>query len=67
MVKDDALAAGKGVLVTTDVEAARAHAAACGTVVIEEFLDGPEVSLFAVTDGDTAVPLMPAQDFKRAA
>jgi phosphoribosylamine--glycine ligase len=66
VVKDDALAAGKGVLVTADVEAARAHARACGTVVIEEFLDGPEVSLFAVTDGRTAVPLMPAQDFKRA-
>jgi len=66
VVKDDALAAGKGVLVTPDVEAARAHARACGTVVIEEFLDGPEVSLFAVTDGRTAVPLMPAQDFKRA-
>ena len=46
--------------------AARAHARACGTVVIEEFLDGPEVSLFAVTDGVTAVPLLPAQDFKRA-
>jgi phosphoribosylamine--glycine ligase len=66
VVKDDALAAGKGVLVTTDAEAARAHAAACGTVVIEEYLDGPEVSLFAVTDGVTAVPLLPAQDFKRA-
>jgi phosphoribosylamine---glycine ligase len=66
VVKDDALAAGKGVLVTTDRGAARAHAAACGTVVIEEFLDGPEVSLFAVTDGVTAVPLLPAQDFKRA-
>jgi phosphoribosylamine---glycine ligase len=66
VVKDDALAAGKGVLVTGDLEAARAHAAACGTVVIEEFLDGPEVSLFAVTDGVTAVPLLPAQDFKRA-
>jgi len=66
VVKDDALAAGKGVLVTADVEAARAHARACGTVVIEEFLDGPEVSLFAITDGRTAVPLMPAQDFKRA-
>jgi len=66
VVKDDALAAGKGVLVTTDLDAARAHAAACGTVVIEEFLDGPEVSLFAVTDGATAVPLKPAQDFKRA-
>jgi phosphoribosylamine--glycine ligase len=66
VVKDDALAAGKGVLVTTDLTAARAHAAACGTVVIEEFLDGPEVSLFAVTDGVIAVPLLPAQDFKRA-
>jgi phosphoribosylamine--glycine ligase len=66
VVKDDALAAGKGVLVTSDLEAARAHAAACGTVVIEEFLDGPEVSLFAVCDGVTAVPLLPAQDFKRA-
>jgi phosphoribosylamine---glycine ligase len=66
VVKDDALAAGKGVLVTNDLEAARAHARACGTVVIEEFLDGPEVSLFAVTDGVTAVPLRPAQDFKRA-
>jgi phosphoribosylamine---glycine ligase len=66
VVKDDALAAGKGVLVTGDLAAARAHARACGTVVIEEFLDGPEVSLFAVTDGVTAVPLLPAQDFKRA-
>ena len=66
VVKDDALAAGKGVLVTEDLEAARAHARGCGTVVIEEFLDGPEVSLFAVTDGVTAVPLLPAQDFKRA-
>ena len=66
VVKDDALAAGKGVLVTADLDAARAHAGACGTVVIEEFLDGPEVSLFAVTDGMTAVPLLPAQDFKRA-
>ncbi len=66
VVKDDALAAGKGVLVTEDLEAARAHARACATVVIEEFLDGPEVSLFAVTDGVTAVPLLPAQDFKRA-
>ena len=66
VVKDDALAAGKGVLVTADLHAARAHARACGTVVIEQFLDGPEVSLFAVTDGVTAVPLLPAQDFKRA-
>ena len=66
VVKDDALAAGKGVLVTGDLEAARAHARGCGTVVIEEFLGGPEVSLFAVTDGLTAVPLLPAQDFKLA-
>jgi phosphoribosylamine---glycine ligase len=66
VVKADGLAAGKGVLVTTDLSAAREHARACGMVVIEEFLDGPEVSLFAVTDGVTAIPLMPAQDFKRA-
>ena len=66
VVKDDALAAGKGVVVTPDIDVARAHAASCGTVVIEEFLDGPEVSLFAVTDGTVAVPLLPAQDFKRA-
>ncbi|WP_326807945.1 phosphoribosylamine--glycine ligase [Streptomyces sp. NBC_01775] len=67
VVKDDGLAAGKGVVVTDDVEEARAHARACGgAVVIEEFLDGPEVSLFAVTDGETVVPLQPAQDFKRA-
>ncbi len=66
VVKDDALAAGKGVLVTPDLAAARAHARACGTVVIEEYLDGPEVSLFAVCDGRTAVPLLAAQDFKRA-
>jgi phosphoribosylamine--glycine ligase len=66
VVKDDALAAGKGVVVTTDIAVAREHAARCGTVVIEEFLDGPEVSLFAVCDGTSAVPLLPAQDFKRA-
>ncbi|MEU0840171.1 phosphoribosylamine--glycine ligase [Streptomyces sp. NPDC005962] len=66
VVKDDGLAAGKGVVVTGDLAAARAHALACGRVVIEEFLDGPEVSLFAVTDGETVVPLQPAQDFKRA-
>ncbi|OIJ67086.1 phosphoribosylamine--glycine ligase [Streptomyces mangrovisoli] len=66
VVKDDGLAAGKGVVVTSDLEAATAHAAACERVVIEEYLDGPEVSLFAVTDGDTVVPLQPAQDFKRA-
>jgi phosphoribosylamine--glycine ligase len=66
VVKDDALAAGKGVVVTSDLAAARAHAAACGRVVIEEYLDGPEVSLFALCDGMTAIPLLPAQDFKRA-
>ncbi|WP_172382955.1 phosphoribosylamine--glycine ligase [Streptomyces sp. MNP-20] len=66
VVKDDGLAAGKGVVVTGDIEQAREHARACGRVVIEEFLDGPEVSLFAVTDGETVVPLRPAQDFKRA-
>ncbi|QCX77604.1 Phosphoribosylamine--glycine ligase [Streptomyces sp. YIM 121038] len=66
VVKDDGLAAGKGVVVTSDIEQAREHARACGRVVIEEFLDGPEVSLFAVTDGETVVPLRPAQDFKRA-
>ncbi|MEU1282553.1 phosphoribosylamine--glycine ligase [Streptomyces sp. NPDC005805] len=66
VVKDDGLAAGKGVVVTSDLAAAREHALACGRVVIEEYLDGPEVSLFAVTDGTTVVPLRPAQDFKRA-
>jgi len=66
VVKDDGLAAGKGVVVTDDIEAARAHANSCERVVIEEFLDGPEVSLFAITDGRTVLPLQPAQDFKRA-
>ncbi|MEU6486199.1 phosphoribosylamine--glycine ligase [Streptomyces sp. NPDC046887] len=66
VVKDDGLAAGKGVVVTDDVEQARAHARSCERVVIEEFLDGPEVSLFAITDGTTVLPLTPAQDFKRA-
>ena len=66
VVKNDGLAAGKGVVVTEDLERAREHARACGRVVVEEYLDGPEVSLFAVTDGTTVVPLQPAQDFKRA-
>jgi phosphoribosylamine--glycine ligase len=66
VVKDDALAAGKGVVVTGDYAAALAHAAACERVVIEEYLDGPEVSLFAISDGTVAVPLLAAQDFKRA-
>ncbi|MBW8804241.1 MAG: phosphoribosylamine--glycine ligase [Catenulisporales bacterium] len=65
VVKDDALAAGKGVVVTEDRDAALEHARACGRVVIEEYLDGPEVSLFGITDGRTVVPMMPAQDFKR--
>jgi phosphoribosylamine--glycine ligase len=65
VVKDDGLAAGKGVVVTDDREAAMAHAVACGRVLVEEYLDGPEVSLFCVTDGRTVRPLLPAQDFKR--
>jgi phosphoribosylamine---glycine ligase len=66
VVKADGLAAGKGVVVTADRQEAVRHARACGTVVIEEFLDGPELSLFALADGVTAVPLLPAQDYKRA-
>jgi phosphoribosylamine--glycine ligase len=66
VVKDDALAAGKGVVVTDDRAAALRHAASCSRVVIEEYLDGPEVSVFALCDGSTAVPLLAAQDFKRA-
>ena len=65
VVKDDGLAAGKGVVVTADRAAALAHAAACGPVVVEEYLDGPEVSLFCLTDGTSVVALLPAQDFKR--
>ena len=65
VVKDDALAAGKGVLVTTDVEAARRHAADCRRVVIEQYLDGPEVTLFGICDGRTVLPMLPARDFKR--
>ncbi|MEO6502704.1 MAG: phosphoribosylamine--glycine ligase [Jatrophihabitantaceae bacterium] len=65
VVKDDGLAAGKGVVVTADRRQAVEHAAACGRVLVEEHLDGPEVSLFCVTDGLSVVPLLPAQDFKR--
>ncbi|OFJ53190.1 phosphoribosylamine--glycine ligase [Mycolicibacterium grossiae] len=69
VVKDDGLAAGKGVVVTSDRDVARAHAAglldAGHPVLLESFLDGPEVSLFCVVDGETVVPLVPAQDFKR--
>ncbi|QNN54188.1 phosphoribosylamine--glycine ligase [Nocardioides mesophilus] len=66
VVKDDGLAAGKGVVVTSDRDEALAHAAGCGRVLVEEYLDGPEVSLFAITDGRTVLPMLPAQDFKRA-
>ena len=71
VVKDDGLAAGKGVVVTADLAEALKHALSCiesrvgGAVIIEEFLDGPEVSLFGVSDGTTVIPLTPAQDFKR--
>ena len=70
VVKEDGLAAGKGVVVTDDRAAALEHARACldkpgGAVVVEEFLSGPEVSLFCLCDGTTVVPLTPAQDFKR--
>ncbi|MBV9920870.1 MAG: phosphoribosylamine--glycine ligase [Pseudonocardia sp.] len=69
VVKDDGLAAGKGVVVTADLETARAHACTLldggHPVLLEAFLDGPEVSLFCLVDGATVVPLLPAQDFKR--
>jgi phosphoribosylamine--glycine ligase len=69
VVKDDGLAAGKGVVVSADRDVARAHAASLldsgHPVLLEAFLDGPEVSLFSVVDGETVVPLLPAQDFKR--
>lgn len=69
VVKDDGLAAGKGVVVTDDRDTARAHAASLldsgHPVLLESFLDGPEVSLFSIVDGETVVPLLPAQDFKR--
>ncbi|WP_426564812.1 phosphoribosylamine--glycine ligase [Angustibacter sp. McL0619] len=71
VVKDDGLAAGKGVVVTDDRAEALAHAQTClarggdAQVVVEEFLDGPEVSLFCLSDGTCVVPLEPAQDFKR--
>ena len=68
VVKADGLAAGKGVIVTSDREAAVTHAAtylATGAVLVEEFLSGPEVSLFFLSDGDHVLPLSPAQDFKR--
>lgn len=70
VVKDDGLAGGKGVVVTADRDTARAHADAVlstgNPVLLESFLDGPEVSLFCLVDGETVVPLLPAQDHKRA-
>lgn len=69
VIKDDGLAAGKGVVVTSSAPQALEHARDClaagSSVVVEEFLSGPEVSLFAVSDGTTVLPLIPAQDFKR--
>ncbi|HEY0247251.1 MAG TPA: phosphoribosylamine--glycine ligase [Gryllotalpicola sp.] len=68
VVKADGLAAGKGVIVTPDRAAAVAHATFWlehGPVLVEEFLDGPEVSLFLLSDGHSVLPLSPAQDFKR--
>ncbi|WP_026196297.1 phosphoribosylamine--glycine ligase [Corynebacterium lubricantis] len=70
VVKDDGLAGGKGVVVTQDREAAAEHARSVieggNPVLVESFLDGPEVSLFCLVDGETVVPLLPAQDHKRA-
>jgi phosphoribosylamine---glycine ligase len=69
VVKDDGLAAGKGVVVSEDLEVARAHAMHLldegRPVLLESYLDGPEASLFCLVDGTTVVPLVPAQDFKR--
>jgi phosphoribosylamine---glycine ligase len=66
VVKDDGLAAGKGVVVTNERDVALAHALACSRVVIEEYLAGPEISLFGISDGRNVLPMQPAQDFKRA-
>lgn len=66
VVKNDGLAAGKGVVVTDDRAEALAHALTCTTVVIEEYLQGPEISLFGISDGRNILPMQPAQDFKRA-
>ena len=66
VVKDDGLAGGKGVVVTDDRQVALDHALSCKRVVIEEFLDGPEISLFGISDGKTILALEPAQDIKRA-
>lgn len=70
VVKADGLAAGKGVIVTPDRDAALDHARTyltSGSVLVEEFLEGQEVSLFLLSDGHRVLPLSPAQDFKRLA
>ena len=70
VLKADGLAAGKGVIVCRTDEELRAGLAAAerfeGEVVVEELLEGPEVSVFALCDGAEAVALAPARDFKRA-
>ena len=68
VVKADGLAAGKGVIVTSNRDEALAHAKKFIDmgILVEEFLDGQEVSLFFLSDGKTVLPLSPAQDFKRA-
>ncbi|WP_425307466.1 phosphoribosylamine--glycine ligase [Ammonicoccus fulvus] len=66
VVKENGLASGKGVIVTEDRAAAIAHAEKCQEVLVEEHMSGPEISLFAICDGKTAVPMQAAQDFKRA-
>ena len=70
VVKADGLAAGKGVIVTSDKQAALDHALTFLNqgmgILVEEFLEGEEVSLFFLSDGTTVLPLSPAQDFKRA-
>jgi phosphoribosylamine---glycine ligase len=68
VVKADGLAAGKGVVVTDSREEALAHAEHFlqqGEILVEEFLSGPEVSLFFLADGHDVLPLSPAQDYKR--
>ena len=73
VIKADGLAAGKGVIIATDEAQARAaledllvaHRFGTEQVVVEEFLDGEELSLLALCDGETAVPLASAQDYKR--
>ncbi len=75
VVKADGLAAGKGVMIAEDRDAARAAVEDClvrnsfgeagASVLIEEYLTGSEVSLLVLCDGETAVPLAPAQDYKR--